>query len=126
MSREEMDQLAGIAATLFWSPATPMSTTRASDGDICGRMLEAPGVPRQGSSSQPDWNTQRRLSCVWANRTLFFGVTAGNMDSMINCYAADRNYVMTMPIRAGNVRGQTSGPRHRSTPSAVKAWKRCR
>jgi uncharacterized radical SAM protein YgiQ len=55
---------------------------------IIGRLLEAHGL-RVGIISQPDWRSAepfRELGCP----RLFFGVTAGNMDSMINHYTADR------------------------------------
>jgi uncharacterized radical SAM protein YgiQ len=50
--------------------------------------LEAQGF-RVGIISQPDWTSAedfRRLG----RPTLFFGVTAGNMDSMVNRYTSDR------------------------------------
>ena len=55
---------------------------------IVGRLLEAQGF-RVGIISQPDWTGVadfRRLG----RPTLFFGITAGNMDSMVNRYTADR------------------------------------
>jgi len=55
---------------------------------IIGRLLEAHGY-RVGIISQPDWHSAepfRELGCP----RLFFGITAGNMDSMINHYTADR------------------------------------
>jgi uncharacterized radical SAM protein YgiQ len=55
---------------------------------LVGRLLEAQGF-RVGIISQPDWHSAedfRRLG----KPNLFFGVTAGNMDSMVNRYTADR------------------------------------
>jgi len=55
---------------------------------LVGRLLEAQGF-RVGIISQPDWHSAedfRRLG----KPKLFFGVTAGNMDSMVNRYTADR------------------------------------
>ncbi len=55
---------------------------------ILGRVLEAAGF-RVGIISQPDWR-----SCdAWkrfGKPRLFFGISAGNMDSMINHYTANR------------------------------------
>ncbi len=55
---------------------------------ILGRVLEAAGF-RVGMVSQPDWRT-----CdVWrtfGRPRLFFAISAGNMDSMINHYTANR------------------------------------
>jgi radical SAM superfamily enzyme YgiQ (UPF0313 family) len=55
---------------------------------MVGRVLEAQGF-RVGIIAQPDWQSPSR-SRRWASRELFFGVTAGNMDSMVNRYTSDR------------------------------------
>jgi len=55
---------------------------------IIGRVLEAHGH-RVGILSQPDWRSAEPFRALGAPR-LFFGVTAGNMDSMVNRYTADR------------------------------------
>jgi uncharacterized radical SAM protein YgiQ len=55
---------------------------------ILGRVLEAAGF-RVGIISQPDW----RCCDDWkrfGRPRLFFGISAGNMDSMINHYTANR------------------------------------
>ncbi len=55
---------------------------------ILGRVLESAGF-RVGIISQPDWH-----SCEdwkrFGRPKLFFGISAGNMDSMINHYTANR------------------------------------
>jgi len=55
---------------------------------IVGRLLEAQGF-RVGIIAQPDWNQTEAFRTLGRPR-LFFGVTAGNMDSMVNRYTADR------------------------------------
>ena len=55
---------------------------------LIGRLLEAQGF-RVGIISQPDWKSAEPFRALGRPR-LFFGVTAGNMDSMINRYTADR------------------------------------
>ena len=55
---------------------------------VVGRLLEAQGF-RVGIISQPDWTSTEAFKALGAP-TLFFGVTAGNMDSMVNRYTADR------------------------------------
>ena len=55
---------------------------------ILGRVLEAAGF-RVGILSQPDWRTAEPWRTFGRPR-LFFGVSAGNMDSMINHYTASR------------------------------------
>ena len=55
---------------------------------IVGRMLESQGF-RVGIISQPDWSSKNDFMRL-GKPNLFYGVTAGNMDSMINHYTADR------------------------------------
>ena len=55
---------------------------------ILGRLLESHGF-RVGIIAQPDWHSADPFKALGAPN-LFFGVTAGNMDSMINRYTADR------------------------------------
>jgi uncharacterized radical SAM protein YgiQ len=55
---------------------------------VIGRVLEAQGF-RVGIISQPDWHNAddfKKLGCP----KLFFGVTGGNMDSMVNRYTSDK------------------------------------
>ncbi len=55
---------------------------------LVGRMLEAQGF-RVGIISQPDWRSAGAFQALGRPK-LFFGITAGNMDSMVNRYTADR------------------------------------
>jgi uncharacterized radical SAM protein YgiQ len=55
---------------------------------LIGRLLEAQGF-RVGIIAQPDWQSADPFK-VLGKPKLFFGVSAGNMDSMINRYTADR------------------------------------
>jgi uncharacterized radical SAM protein YgiQ len=55
---------------------------------IIGRVLEAQGF-KVGIIAQPDWRSTEDVARLGAPR-LFFGVTGGNMDSMVNRYTADR------------------------------------
>jgi len=55
---------------------------------LVGRLLEAQGF-RVGVISQPDWKSADAFRALGRPR-LFFGLTAGNMDSMVNRYTADR------------------------------------
>ena len=54
---------------------------------VIGRALEAQGF-RVGIIAQPDWQSAEPFKAL-GKPNLFFGVTAGNMDSMINRYTAD-------------------------------------
>ncbi|MEZ5849381.1 MAG: YgiQ family radical SAM protein [Hyphomicrobiaceae bacterium] len=55
---------------------------------IIGRLLEAKGF-RVGIIAQPEWQSAEPFKALGPPR-LFFGVTGGNMDSMVNRYTADR------------------------------------
>jgi uncharacterized radical SAM protein YgiQ len=55
---------------------------------IIGRVLEAQGF-KVGIIAQPDWHGPEPFAALGAPR-LFFGVTGGNMDSMVNRYTADK------------------------------------
>ena len=55
---------------------------------IIGRALEARGL-RVGILAQPDWHSPDAFRELGRPR-LFFGVTAGNMDSMVNRYTSDK------------------------------------
>lgn len=55
---------------------------------IIARSLEAAGF-RVGIIAQPRWDTAEDFTALGTPR-LFFGVTAGNMDSMVNHYTAQK------------------------------------
>jgi uncharacterized radical SAM protein YgiQ len=55
---------------------------------LVGRLLEAQGF-RVGIISQPDWKSAEPFRAL-GRPNLYFGVTAGNMDSMVNRYTSDR------------------------------------
>jgi uncharacterized radical SAM protein YgiQ len=55
---------------------------------IVGRVLEAQGF-RVGIIAQPDWQSAAAFTAL-GRPNLFFGITGGNMDSMVNRYTADR------------------------------------
>jgi uncharacterized radical SAM protein YgiQ len=87
MSREEMD-------TLGWDQCDVILVTGDAYVDhpsfgmaIVGRVLEAQGF-RVGIIAQPDWRSTDDFERLGAP-ALFFGITAGNMDSMVNRYTAD-------------------------------------
>jgi uncharacterized radical SAM protein YgiQ len=55
---------------------------------LIGRLLEAQGF-RVGILAQPDWSTADAFRELGRPR-LYFGVTAGNMDSLVNHYTSER------------------------------------
>ena len=71
---------------------------------VIGRMLENQGF-RVGIIAQPDWQSAEPFK-VLGKPNLFFGVTAGNMDSMINRYTADRKIRSDDAYTAGDIGGK--------------------
>jgi uncharacterized radical SAM protein YgiQ len=55
---------------------------------VIGRLLEAQGF-RVGILAQPDWTSPEPFKAL-GRPALYFGVTGGNMDSMVNRYTSDR------------------------------------
>jgi uncharacterized radical SAM protein YgiQ len=68
---------------------------------IIGRVLEVEGY-RVGIIAQPDWRSDRNFQRLGAPR-LFFGVTSGNVDSMVNNYTAARRRRRTDAYSPGGV-----------------------
>ncbi len=71
---------------------------------VIGRMLESQGF-RVGIIAQPDWNSKDAFMTL-GKPNLFFGVTAGNMDSMINRYTAEKRMRHDDAYTPGNVGGK--------------------
>ena len=71
---------------------------------VIGRILEAQGF-RVGIIAQPEWHSADAFQAL-GQPNLFFGVTAGNMDSMINRYTADRKIRSDDAYTAGGVGGK--------------------
>src|SRR3546814_4193859 len=88
MSREEMDQLGWDSCDIIIITGDAYVDHPSFGMAIIGRLLEAQGF-RVGIISQPDWHSKDDFMKL-GEPNLFFGVAAGNMDSMINRYTADR------------------------------------
>src|SRR5580704_719157 len=71
---------------------------------VIGRALEAQGF-RVGIIAQPDWHDTAAF-CELGRPNLFFGITAGNMDSMVNRYTADRRIRSDDAYTPGGVGGK--------------------
>jgi uncharacterized radical SAM protein YgiQ len=71
---------------------------------VIGRVLESQGF-RVGIIAQPDWQSAGPFA-VLGRPNLFFGVSAGNMDSMINRYTADRKIRSDDAYTPGGVGGR--------------------
>ena len=88
MSRAEMDALGWDACDIILITGDAYVDHPSFGMAIVGRLLEEQGF-RVGIIAQPDWHSTNAIE-VLGKPTLFFGITAGNMDSMINRYTADR------------------------------------
>ncbi|NOY62450.1 MAG: YgiQ family radical SAM protein, partial [Gammaproteobacteria bacterium] len=88
MSREEMDDLGWDACDIILITGDAYVDHPSFGMALVGRLLEAQGF-RVGIIAQPDWRSAEPFRAL-GRPTLMFGVTAGNMDSMVNHYTADR------------------------------------
>jgi uncharacterized radical SAM protein YgiQ len=88
MSRAEMDELGWDSCDIILVTGDAYVDHPSFGMAIVGRLLEAQGF-RVGIVAQPDWNSTADFSRL-GKPNLFFGITAGNMDSMVNRYTADR------------------------------------
>src|ERR1700749_1845611 len=88
MSRAEMDLLGWDSCDVIVVTGDAYVDHPSFGMAIIGRVLEAQGF-RVGIIAQPDWRSAEAFGALGAPN-LFFGVTAGNMDSMVNRYTSDR------------------------------------
>jgi uncharacterized radical SAM protein YgiQ len=88
MSRAEMDALGWDSCDIILVTGDAYVDHPSFGMAVVGRVLEAQGF-RVGIIAQPDWTSAEPFT-VLGKPNLFFGVAAGNMDSMINRYTADR------------------------------------
>ncbi|MEN9838043.1 MAG: hypothetical protein RLZ79_1711 [Pseudomonadota bacterium] len=88
MCRAEMDALGWDSCDIIVVTGDAYVDHPSFGMAIVGRLLEAQGF-RVGIISQPDWQSADPFR-VLGKPNLFFGITAGNMDSMVNRYTSDR------------------------------------
>ena len=88
MSRAEMDELGWDSCDIILVTGDAYVDHPSFGMAIIGRLLEAHGF-RVGIIAQPDWKNKDDFMKL-GKPNLYYGVTAGNMDSMINRYTADK------------------------------------
>ncbi|BAO28690.1 YgiQ family radical SAM protein [Sulfuritalea hydrogenivorans] len=88
MSRAEMDALGWDECDIILVTGDAYIDHPSFGMALVGRLLEAQGF-RVGLISQPDWLSSDDFKPLGKPK-LFFGITAGNMDSMVNRYTSDR------------------------------------
>ncbi len=104
MSRAEMTQLGWDSCDIILVTGDAYVDHPSFGMAVIGRMLEAQGF-RVGIIAQPEWHSADAFQAL-GQPNLFFGVTAGNMDSMINRYTADRKIRSDDAYTAGGVGGK--------------------
>ena len=104
MSRAEMDELGWDSCDVILVTGDAYVDHPSFGMAVIGRVLESQGY-RVGILSQPDWRDKEAFRAL-GKPNLYFGVTAGNMDSMINSYTADRRLRHDDAYTAGDEGGK--------------------
>jgi uncharacterized radical SAM protein YgiQ len=118
MSRAEMEQLGWDSCDIILVTGDAYVDHPSFGMAVVGRVLEAQGF-RVGIIAQPDWQSAEPFKAL-GKPNLFWGVTAGNMDSMINRYTADRKIRSDDAYTPGDVGGK------RPDRAAIVYSQRCR
>ncbi|KQR55467.1 YgiQ family radical SAM protein [Acidovorax sp. Leaf160] len=118
MSREEMQQLGWDSCDVILVTGDAYVDHPSFGMAVVGRTLEAQGF-RVGIIAQPDWQSAEPFKAL-GRPNLFWGVTAGNMDSMINRYTADRKIRSDDAYTPGDIGGK------RPDRAAIVYSQRCR
>ncbi|MGJ7578571.1 YgiQ family radical SAM protein [Variovorax sp. RHLX14] len=117
-SREEMTALGWDSCDVIVVTGDAYVDHPSFGMSVIGRMLEAQGF-RVGIIAQPDWQSAEPFKAL-GKPNLFFGVTSGNMDSMINRYTADRKIRSDDAYTPGDIGGK------RPDRAAIVYSQRCR
>ena len=104
MSRAEMDVLGWDACDVILVTGDAYVDHPSFGMALVGRLLESHGF-RVGILSQPDWQSADPFRAL-GRPNLCFGITAGNMDSMVNRYTADRKIRSDDAYTPGGVSGK--------------------
>ncbi|MDM5084435.1 YgiQ family radical SAM protein [Aeromonas rivipollensis] len=104
MSRAEMDKLGWDSCDIVLVTGDAYVDHPSFGMAVIGRMLESQGF-RVGIIAQPDWSSKDDFMRL-GKPNLFYGVTAGNMDSMINRYTSDKKLRHDDAYTPGDVGGK--------------------
>ncbi len=118
MSRREMERLGWDSCDIVLVTGDAYVDHPSFGMAVIGRALEAQGF-RVGIIAQPDWHSAEPFKAL-GKPNLFWGVTSGNMDSMINRYTADRKIRSDDAYTPGDVGGK------RPDRAAIVYSQRCR
>ncbi|HYN54912.1 MAG TPA: YgiQ family radical SAM protein [Methylotenera sp.] len=118
MSRAEMDVLGWDSCDIILITGDCYVDHPSFGMALVGRLLEAQGF-RVGIIAQPDWQNANPFKAL-GKPNLYFGITAGNMDSMVNRYTADRK------IRSDDAYTPDAAPNKRPDRAVLVYSQRCR
>ena len=118
MSRPEMESLGWDSCDVILVTGDAYIDHPSFGMALVGRLLEAQGF-RVGLISQPDWRSVEPFRGL-GRPNLYFGVTAGNMDSMVNRYTSDRK------SRSDDAYTPNAAPNQRPDRAVVAYAQRCR
>src|SRR5690554_8021318 len=104
MTRSEMEALGWDSCDVILVTGDAYIDHPSFGMALIGRLLEAQGF-RVGIISQPDWQSAEPFRAL-GKPNLYFGITAGNMDSMVNRYTADRKIRSDDAYTPGGVGGR--------------------
>jgi uncharacterized radical SAM protein YgiQ len=117
-TRAEMDELGWDSCDVILVTGDAYIDHPSFGMALVGRLLEAHGF-RVGILDQPDWRRPDAFSAL-GRPGLFWGVTAGNMDSMVNRYTSDRR------IRRDDAYSPDGAPGLRPDRAVLVYAQRCR
>ena len=118
MSKQEMEELGWDSCDIIIVTADAYVDHPSFGMAVVGRLLEAQGF-RVGIISQPEWESADAFTQL-GKPNLFFGITGGNMDSLINRYTAD------LRLRSDDAYTPYAEPGKRPDRSVIVYSQRCR
>ena len=118
MTRKEMDELGWDSCDIIIVTGDAYVDHPSFGMAVIGRFLESQGF-RVGIIAQPDWTSPEDFMRL-GKPNLFFGVTGGNMDSMINRYTAD------LKVRNDDAYTPDAEPGKRPDRSVIVYSQRCK
>jgi uncharacterized radical SAM protein YgiQ len=119
MSRAEMDQLGWDSCDVILVTGDAYVDHPSFGAALIGRLLEAQGF-RVGIVAQPAWRQGTEPFAALGRPNVMFGITAGNMDSMVNRYTSDRR------IRSDDAYSPAGAPGLRPDRAVIVYAQRCR
>ncbi|MDH5570809.1 MAG: YgiQ family radical SAM protein [Gammaproteobacteria bacterium] len=103
-TREEMDKLGWDSCDIIIATGDAYVDHPSFGMALIGRLLEAQGF-RVGILAQPEWQDKNAFMAL-GKPNLFYGITAGNMDSMVNRYTSDRRIRSNDAYTPGGLAGK--------------------